>query len=190
MHARMTQNDYHEGQQFGVFTFVSLWTKYKAGTKILRKAVFIVIFKDYSHSTERAIQCFQTCMKKLNDVLISDDVDPKSLIVYSDNAGCDQKNRFMMDFFTTFPIPIRYFQRPADHNKWLFDSEGGLFKRSYLSAALNKFNTDLQWGAKDISTRNADKHLRTIRNFMNASPNTDWHQTPFKTYSFKHKMPT
>ena len=137
----------------------------------------MVIFKDYKHSSERAIQCFDACMEKLKHVLDKRKVAIKSLIVYSDNAGCDKKNRFMMDFFTTYGIPIRYFQRPADHNKWIFDSEGGLFKRCYLKAALNKFNIELQWVADDIRNKNADKHLKIIKRFMNCSPNTDWHNT-------------
>ena len=180
--AGMSQVDYQEGQQFGLFSFIALWSKYVEGRKVIRKAVFMVIFKDYKHSTSRAIQSFSLCIKKLIPILRGDDIELKSLIVYSDNAGGDQKNRFMMDFFSCFSIhekgiprrvTIRYFQRPADHNKWLFDSEGGLFKRCYLKAALNRKNTALQWN--DIGGRNTDHHLRVIRDFMNGSVGTDWY---------------
>ena len=144
----------------------------------------MLVFKDYKHSTNRAIQSFNVCIRKLLPILRKDNIVLKSLIVYSDNSGSEQKNRFMIDYFTTFAVSenstrrkvtIRYFRRSADLNKWLFDSEGRLFKRCYLRAALNKVNTELQWYATDVEGRNADNHLKVIRDFMNKSARSDWH---------------
>ena len=45
-------------------------------------------------------------------------------------------------------LPVCYFQRPANHNKFDFDSEGGLFKLKYFQAARNpkKWDTTVEYG--------------------------------------------
>ena len=42
-------------------------------------------------------------------------------------------------------LPVRYFQRPGNHNKFDFDSDGALFKMKYFLAARDSKNKTLQW---------------------------------------------
>ena len=110
-------------------------------------------------------------MEELEKRMEEDGVKLKNLHVYSDCAPGDQKNRFFVYHLSELLnkhkewIPVRYFQRPGNHNKWDFDSAGGFFKRVYLRAALNPTNKTLQW---TILEDNGVIQLKEIVKFMNS----------------------
>ena len=69
MRSGMSESDYQEGQQFGLFSFIALWSNYVGRKKVLRKAVFMLVFKDYKHGTNRAMQSFNVYIRKLLPIL-------------------------------------------------------------------------------------------------------------------------
>ena len=70
---------------------------------------------------------------------------------------------------------LSLFNRPGNHNKFVFDSEAGLWKRKYSKFALNQNNTTLQW-AKGGLTNGGENQLKAIANFMN-DPLCSWQKT-------------
>ena len=163
------------------------------GIIVLRKGVYMLTFSNAKHNSERAQQCFDKGMEMVKTNLDKEGVKPVNMYVYTDCCPGDQKIRFFLTHFSCFHennpwsrevkqtylasrynIPIQFFQKPGNHNKWDFDSDAGLWKSEYLRAALNKSNTDLQW----ITTIHEndheksflledDSHLKVIVDFMN-----------------------
>ena len=80
-----------------------------------------------------------------------DNVKLKNLYIYSDCAPGDQKNKYFLCHLSELEtkdgewLLCRYFNRPGNHNKFVFDSEAGLWKHKYFKAALNHKNKKLQW---------------------------------------------
>ena len=147
IHKNMTQNDYHDSQTFGLMPFVAFWTvieKPSTGEtkKVLKKSVYEIVFVNPLHNTNRAMQALDIGLMELQKDMSSDHIIIKNLYVYTDCAPGDQKNRFMLSHLSQVLnkhnewVPVRYFQRPAGHNKFDFDSEGGLWKRFYFKCAL------------------------------------------------------
>ena len=131
-----------------------------------------MVFVDSLHYTDRAIQAFDYGLVELQKDMSSDNVTLDNLYVYTDCAPGDQKNRFMFahmsEVLNTYNkwVPIRYFQRPSGHNKFVFDSEGGLWKRFYFKTAL-LFN-ELQFTGYE---NHGVTVLQNIVKFMNSKKN-------------------
>ena len=79
-----------------------------------------------------------------------DGIKITGLYIYSDCSPADQKNKFFIHQLTELLsskapfnwIPFRYFQRPGYHNKFNFDSKGGLFKKFLFQASMNSVHTE------------------------------------------------
>ena len=70
IHRYMTQNDYHDGQTFGLMSFVALWTMIEKPSigktkKFLRKAVYEMVFVNPLHNTNRAMQALNIRLIKV-----------------------------------------------------------------------------------------------------------------------------
>ena len=135
VHGTMSQHDYQTTQTFGLCSVVAFWV---TKTDTLKKAVYEMVFTDPTHSTERICQGLDQGLQELEHDMAADEVQLRNLYLYSDCAAGDQKNKYFIchisELVTTKGdwIPVRYFQRPANHNKFDFDSEGGLFKLKYF----------------------------------------------------------
>lgn len=81
-------------------------------------------------------------MEELKKTIDSDIKYPTRLLVYTDCAGGDQKNKYFLNHLSMFrsnnpwsrafrrkyQLPIIYFQKPADHNKWSSTQRAGCGK--------------------------------------------------------------
>ena len=77
----MTQNDYHDGQTFGLMSFVAFWTVKVESQKVMRKAVYEMVFGDPSHNTGRAIQAFDYGLGELQKDMSSENVTLENLSI-------------------------------------------------------------------------------------------------------------
>ena len=136
--ANMSQHDYQNGQTFGLLSFVAFWVDH---TLTLKKAVFPMVFVDPSHSVERVCQGLDYGLLELESHMSLDNVKLKNLYIYSDCAPGDQKNKYFLCLLSDLEtkdgewLPSRYFNRAGNHNKFVFDSEAGLWKHKYFKAA-------------------------------------------------------
>ena len=143
----MNQLDYQESQKFGLISVVSFYVSKK---NELKKLVLQELFADITHSTERISQGLDFALAELEDVMEKDGIEITGLYIYSDCSPADQKNKFFIHHLTELLsskapfnwIPFRYFQRPGYHNKFDFDSEGGLFKKFLFQASLNSVHSE------------------------------------------------
>ena len=57
------------------------------------------------------------------------------LLIYTDNCGGENKNRWFLnevtDFINTFKNGVEVIMNMAAHNKWYFDRAGGRWKTKY-----------------------------------------------------------
>ena len=169
LHSAMCQHDYQTTQTFGLVSFVAFWVTHE---RKLKKAVYQFVFTNVTHCTERICQALDCGLEVLQREMANDQVQLNNLYLYSDCAAGDQKNKFFVCHISEMAtingkwLPVRYFQRPANHNKFDFDSEGGLFKLKYFQAARNPKNKTLQWSKGGLSSGGKDQ-LIAIVSFMN-----------------------
>ena len=175
LHGRMTQLDYQTSQTFGVVSFVGFWV---TKDKQLKKAVYPMVFVNPTHCTERICQALDCGLQELEKEMMKDKVQLKNLYPYSDCAPGDQKNKFFLYHISEMAtlsgkwLPVRYFQRPGNHNKFDFDSDGTLFKMKYFLAARDPKNKSLQW-SKGGLTHGGKDQLKAIVKYMN-NPTSAW----------------
>ena len=173
----MSQHDYQTTQSFGLISCVAFWVTKDVH---LKKAVYELMFTDTTHCTKRICQGLDFALVELQNIMLSDGIELKNLYLYSDCAVGDQKNKYFVCHISELLnvnsqwIPVRYFQRPANHNKFDFDSEGGLFKLKYFLAARDSANKTLQWARGGLKNGGLSQ-LHAIAKFMNA-PTSSWQQ--------------
>ena len=175
VHGKMTQLDYQTAQTFGVVSFIAFWV---TENNKLKKAVYPMVFVNPTHCTERICQALDCGLQELELEMRKDNVQLKNIYLYSDCSPGDQKNRFFLYHISEMVtlqndwLPVRYFQRPGNHNKFDFDSDGALFKMKYFLAARDPKNKTLQW-SKGGLTNGGKEQLKAIVKYMN-SPTSAW----------------